>query len=161
MTSTIILYESKIQATPSTVQEIISETSVSSLKILTTTIQIRETVTPSAIQEIISETPVSSLEKFTTTIQIRETVTPSTIQEIISETPVSSLKLLTTTVQIRETVIVMPNVKEMDCKVSSIIGGFIGFVLGAVVVITICIITVCVFFTLRKKKIKQHDYNNK
>ena len=130
MTSTIILYESKIQATPSTVQE------------------------------LISETLVSSLEKLTTTIQIRETVTPSTIQEIISETPASSLKLLTT-VQIRETVIVMANVKEMDCKVSSIIGGFIGFVLGAVVVITICIITVCVFFTLRKKKIKQHDYNNK
>ena len=115
--------------------------------------------TPSTVQEIIIATPISSVKLLTTTVQIRETVTPSTIQEIISETPASSLKL--TTVQIRETVIVMPNVKEMDCKVSSIIGGFIGFVLGAVVVITICIITVCVFFTLRKKKIKQHDYNNK
>ena len=87
--------------------------------------------------------------------------TPSTTQETIKETPVSSLILLTTTVQIRETVNVMPNVKEMDCKVSPIIGGFIGFVLGAVVVITICIIIVCVFFTFKKTKIKLQDYNNK
>ena len=95
--------------------------------------------------------------------------TPSTIQEIIKETPVTSIilltttvqKLLTTIVQIRETVIVMPNIKEMDCKVSSIIGGVIGCILGVVVVITICIIAVFVFFTLRRKKMKLHDYNNK
>lgn len=94
---------------------------------------------------------------------------PSTIQEIIKETPVTSLilltttvqKLLTTTVQIKETVIVVPNIKEMDCKMSSIIGGVIGCILGAVVVITICIISVCVFLTLRRKKMNLHHYNNK
>ena len=107
------IYQSQIQATPSTIQE----TSVSSLILLTTTVQ----------------------KLLRTTVQI----------------------LLTTTVQIRETVIVMPNIKEMDCKVSPFVGGVIGFLLGAVVVITICIIAVCVFFTLRRKKIKLHDYNNK
>ena len=104
-----------------------------------------------------------------TIYQSQVQATPSTIQQITKETPFSSLILLTTTtakkllttVQIRETVIVMPNIKEMDCKVSPIIGGVIGFVLGAVVVITICIIAVCVFFTLRRKKMKLHDCNNK
>ena len=104
-----------------------------------------------------------------TIYQSQVQATPSTIQQITKGTPFSSLILLTTTtaqkllttVQIRETVIVMPNIKEMDCKVSPIIGGVIGFLLGAVVVITICIIAVCVFLTLRRKKMKLHDYNNK
>ena len=123
---------------------------------------LKQQATPSTIQETIKETPVSSLILLTSTIyQSQIQATPSTTQETIKETPVSSLILLTTTVQIRETVNVMPNVKEMDCKMSSIIGGFIGFVLGAVVVITICIIIVCVFFTLKKMKIKLQDYNNK
>ena len=115
---------------------------------------LKQQATPSTIQETIKETPVSSLILLTSTIyQSQIQATPSTTQETIKETPVSSLILLTTTVQIRETVNVMPNVKEMDCKMSSIIGGFIGFVLGAVVVITICIIIVCVFFTLKKTNI--------
>ena len=137
MSSTI--HQSHIQAIPSTTKETIKKTSVSSLISLTTTVPKLLTTT---VQKLL-----------TTTVQkLLRTAVPKLMTTTVQ-------KLLRTTVWIRETAIVMPNIKEMDCKVSPI--GIIGFVLGAVVVITICIIIVYVFFTLRRKKMKLHDYNNK